>query len=172
MITGHARCVLSRVRSNGHSLLLSSYLSRIGRIENSSCSACGHLSQDISHLILHCPATESVCCSLFCGFLSFCHLWSRSWVVARLVGSMVFHHAPIPRKGSNNNINSRKVDKNNDLAKYLYVCQIFLFSKFKFAVNGTFCFKLWLAIQKITCILPNPFCFQLSKFLILSLVCV
>ena len=55
----HARCVLSRLRCNGHSLLLGSYLSRIGRIENSSCSACGHSSQDISHLILHCPATDS-----------------------------------------------------------------------------------------------------------------
>ena len=54
----HARCVLSRLRCNGHSLLLS-YLSRIGRIENPSCSACGHSSQDTSHLILHCPATDS-----------------------------------------------------------------------------------------------------------------
>ena len=40
----NAHCVLSRLRCNGHSLLLSSYLSRIGRIENPSCSACGHLS--------------------------------------------------------------------------------------------------------------------------------
>ena len=40
----HARCVLSRLRCNGHSLLLGSYLSRIGRIENLSCSACGHSS--------------------------------------------------------------------------------------------------------------------------------
>ena len=43
----HARCVLSRLRCNGHSLVLGSYLSRIGRIENSSCSASlvpGHLS--------------------------------------------------------------------------------------------------------------------------------
>ena len=40
----HARCVLSRLRCNGHSLLLSAYLSRIGRIENPSCSACGHFS--------------------------------------------------------------------------------------------------------------------------------
>ena len=40
----HARYVLSRLRCNGHSFLLSSYLSRIGRIENPSCSACGHLS--------------------------------------------------------------------------------------------------------------------------------
>ena len=38
-----AHCVLSRLRCNGHSLLLS-YLFRIGEIENPSCSACGHLS--------------------------------------------------------------------------------------------------------------------------------
>ena len=50
----HARCVLSRLRCNGHSLLLGSYLSRIGRIENPSCSAGGYWSQDTSHLILHC----------------------------------------------------------------------------------------------------------------------
>ena len=56
----HARYVLSRLRCNGHSLLLGSYLSRIGRIENPSCSTCGHLSQDTSHLILHCPATDSL----------------------------------------------------------------------------------------------------------------
>ena len=40
----HARCVLSRLRCNGHSLLLGSYLSRIGRIENPFCSASGHSS--------------------------------------------------------------------------------------------------------------------------------
>ena len=37
-------CVLSRLRCNGHSFLLSSYIFRIGRIENPSCSAGGHLS--------------------------------------------------------------------------------------------------------------------------------
>ena len=52
MLPRHARCVFSRLRCNGHCLLLSSYLSRIGRIENSSCSACGHSSQDTYHLIL------------------------------------------------------------------------------------------------------------------------
>ena len=36
----HACCVLCRLRCNGRSLLLGSYLSRIGRIENPSCSAC------------------------------------------------------------------------------------------------------------------------------------
>ena len=51
---------LSRLRCNGHSLRLDSYLSRIGRTENPSCSACGHSSQDTSHLILHCPATDSL----------------------------------------------------------------------------------------------------------------
>ena len=39
VLSRHARCVLSRLRCNGHSLLSTSYLSRIGRIENPSCSA-------------------------------------------------------------------------------------------------------------------------------------
>ena len=82
----HARCVLSRLRCNGHSLLLDSYLSRIGRIENSSCSACGHSSQDISHFILHCQATNSLRCSIFGDSLSLYDLWSRPWGVARLLG--------------------------------------------------------------------------------------
>ena len=81
----HARCVLSRLRCNGHSLPLGSYLSRIGRIANPCCSACGHSSQDTSHLILHCPATDCLRRSLFCNFLSLYDLWSRAWGVARLL---------------------------------------------------------------------------------------
>ena len=73
-------CVLSHLCCNGHSLLLSSYLSRIGRIENSFCSACGHPSHSISHLILHCPATDSLRRSLFGN------LWSRPWRASRLLG--------------------------------------------------------------------------------------
>ena len=46
----HARCVLSRLCCNRHSLLLGFYLYRIGRIENRSCSTCGHSSQDTFHL--------------------------------------------------------------------------------------------------------------------------
>ena len=53
----HACCVLFRLRFN--SLLLSSYLSRIGRIENLFCSTCGHLSQYTTHVILCCPAADS-----------------------------------------------------------------------------------------------------------------
>ena len=82
----HARCVFSRLRCNGQSLLLDSYLSRIGRIENPSWSACGHSSQDTSHLILHCPAMDSLRRSLFGDSLSIYNLWSRPLGVARLLG--------------------------------------------------------------------------------------
>ena len=82
----HVHCVLSHLRCNGHSLFLGSYLSRIGRIENPSCSACGHSPQDISHLILHCPATDSLGRSLFGDSLSLYDLWSRPWKAARLLG--------------------------------------------------------------------------------------
>ena len=82
----HTRCVLSGLRCNGHSLLLDSYLSRIGRIENPSCSVCGHSSQDSSHLVLHCPATDYLHHSLFGDSLSFYELWSRLCGVAWLLG--------------------------------------------------------------------------------------
>ena len=95
----HARCVLSRLRRNGHSLLLGSYLSRIGRIENPSCSACGHSSQDTSHLILYCPATESLRLSLFGDSLSLYDLWSRPWEVARLLGLHGLPPCPHPSEG-------------------------------------------------------------------------
>ena len=93
----HARCVLSCLRCNGHSLLFSSYLARIGRIETPSCSACGHSSQDISHLILHCPATDSLRRSLF-GDSLFCTTSAPGpEELPGFWGSMVSRHAPIPR---------------------------------------------------------------------------
>ena len=97
----YARCVLSRLRCNGHSLYLGSYLSRIGRIENPSCSTCGHSSQDVSHLILHCPATDSLRRSLNGDSLSLYDLSDPDpGELPGFWGSMVFHHAPIPRKVS------------------------------------------------------------------------
>ena len=60
MLPRHARCVLSNLSCNGHSLLLNSYLTKIGRFLNLSCSACDHPSKGASHLILHCPATDSL----------------------------------------------------------------------------------------------------------------
>ena len=59
MITHHTRCVLCRLRCNGHSLLFNSYLTRVCRIVNLLCSAYGHPLQDIYQLILRCPATDS-----------------------------------------------------------------------------------------------------------------
>ena len=99
MLPRHARYVLSRLRCNGHSLLLGSYHSRIGRIENPSCSACGHSSQNISDLILHCPATDSLRRSLFGDSLSLYNLWSRPWGVARLLGLHGLPPCPHPSEG-------------------------------------------------------------------------
>ena len=68
---------------------------RIGRIENPSGSTCRHLSQDTSHLILYCPATDSLRRSLFGDSLSLYGLWSRPWEVPGFWGSIVFCHAPL-----------------------------------------------------------------------------
>ena len=92
----HDRCVLSRLRCNGHSLPLNSYLYRI---ENSSYSACGYLSQDTSHLILYCEATNSLPRLLFGESLSLYNLWSRPWGVARLLGLHGLPPCPHPLKG-------------------------------------------------------------------------
>ena len=95
----HARCVLSCLCCNEHSLLLGFYLSRIGRTENPSCSACGHSSQDVSHLILHCRAKDSLRRSLFGDSLSIYDLWSRPWGVAWLLGLHGLLPCPHPSEG-------------------------------------------------------------------------
>ena len=95
----HARCVLSRLCCNGHSLLLSSYLSRIGRIENPYCSVCVHSSQDTYHLILLCPATNSLLRSLFSDSLYLYDLWSRPWGVSRFLGLHGLPPCPHPSEG-------------------------------------------------------------------------
>ena len=92
-------CELSRLRCHGHSLLLSSYLDRISRKENSACSACRHPLQELNHLLLDCPASEPLRKSIFGSslFLS-CGpdlgVWPDYWVSAE------FLRTPIPRKGS------------------------------------------------------------------------
>ena len=104
LLPRHARCVLSRLRCNGHSLLLSSYLYRIGRIWNPFCSASKHSSQNTSHLILRRPATDSLatlCLSTTSG--------QGPGVLTVFLGPIVFRHAPIPRKGwgNNNNVDAK-----------------------------------------------------------------
>ena len=94
MLPRHARCVLSRLRCKGHGLLLG-YLSRIGRIENPSCSTCGHLS---SH-----SALSSY--GLFVSTIS----GPDPGELPGFWGSMVSRHASIPRKGSGKQQQNRLV---------------------------------------------------------------
>ena len=117
----HACCVLSHLRCNGHSLLLNFYLSRIGRIENPSCSACGHSSQNISHLILHCPATNSLHCSLFGDSLSLYDLWSRPWGVAWLLGAPWSSAMP-PSLGRGRVNNNRYFHSRKIIWKHVFNC--------------------------------------------------
>ena len=98
----HACCVVSCLRCNKHSILLSSYVSRIGRIENATCSVFGHSSQDTSHLFLHCPATDSFCCSLFGDPLFLYNFWSRPGEFLGFWGFMIICDAPIFWKGPGN----------------------------------------------------------------------
>jgi len=77
------RCDLSRLRCQGHSLVLSSYLCRIKRKENSSCSACRHPLQDLTYLLLFdCPASEPLRRAIFGTTSSIFDPWSRPWGVA------------------------------------------------------------------------------------------
>ena len=96
----HARCVLSRLRCNGHSLLLSSYLSRIGRIENPSCNACGHRPRTL--LISFCTVQLRTVCaahSLATVYLSTTTGPDRGELPASGAPSSSAM-PPIPRKGS------------------------------------------------------------------------
>ena len=94
------RCKLSRLRCHGHSLLLSSYLRRISRKENSTCSACGHPLQDLNHLLHDCPASKpfvNLSLAPLSPFLIYSPdlgVWPDCWVSAK------FLRAPIPQKGS------------------------------------------------------------------------
>ena len=92
------RCELSHLRCHGHSLLLSSYLHRISRKENSACRACGHPLQDLNHL-LDCPASEPLRKSIFGSSLSILDLLSRPWGVARLLGLHGVPPHPHPSEG-------------------------------------------------------------------------
>ena len=93
------RCELSRLRCHGHSLLLSSYLHRISRKENSVCSACGHPLQDLNHFLLDFPAFEPLRKSIFGSSFSILDLWSRPRGVARLLGLRGVPPRPHPSEG-------------------------------------------------------------------------
>ena len=93
-----ARCALFRLRCNGHSTLLNSYLHRVVRAETPSCSNCGSESQDLSHLVLDCPALEYLHRAIFVHTLSLLDLWSRPRGVARLLGLRGVDPRPHPQE--------------------------------------------------------------------------
>ena len=105
MLPRHARCVLFRLRCNGHSLFLGSYLYRIGRIENPSCPACGHLSFSFCTVQL-----RTLCAAHSLATLCLCTTSGPDpGELPGFWGSMVFRHAPIPRKGSGNQQQQKRV---------------------------------------------------------------
>ena len=105
LLSRSIRSELSRLCCHGHNLLLSSYLHRISRKENSDCSVCGHPIQDLNHLLLDCPASETLPnlslapLSLFSIYGPDLWVWPDCWVSAE------FLRAPIPRKGSGSTTN-------------------------------------------------------------------
>jgi len=93
------RCELSRLCCHGHSLLLSSCLCRIKRKENASCSACGHPQQDLTHLLLDCPASEPLRRAIF-GITSLLLPFLTSGPdLGAWPDSVEFLHAPHPSEG-------------------------------------------------------------------------
>ena len=93
-----ARCALSRLRCNGHSTLLNSYLHRVGRAETPSCSNCGSEPQDLSHLVLDCPVLDPLRRAIFGHTLSLLDLWSCPWGVSRLLGFRGIDSRPHPQE--------------------------------------------------------------------------
>ena len=94
--------------------MLNSHLSRNGRIENPSCSACGLPTQNtsyltLSHLFSHSYLTSATDFLKFlAAFCLYTTLDTDSAQFSDLWSSMVFFHAPISRKGFGNNNNNNK----------------------------------------------------------------
>ena len=119
MLPRHARCVLSRLRCNGHSLLLCSYLSRIGRIENSSCNACGPRPR--TSLISFCTVQlRTLCVAHSSATLCLYDFWTRLWGVARLLGLHGLSPCPHPSEG----VGSQQIFEVS--LQLLKLCSVFL----------------------------------------------
>ena len=103
----HAHCVLSYLRSNGHNLLLSSYLSRFGRIENLPAAPADIRSRTL--LVSFCPVQlGTLCAARFLATLSPSMTSGPGPVeLTGFWGSMVFRHASISRKESGGNNNNK-----------------------------------------------------------------
>ena len=144
----YGRCALSRLRCNGHSLLLSSYLFRIGRIENPSCSTCRLCLSTTSG-----PGHEELL-----GF----------W------GSMVICHAPVPQKRwGNNNLLFYSCLHFNHIPNFSWghLDCIFSFFKHVFLLKAKFFFSfqgLTLSLLLHGALLRSPSFFCIKLFFDLS----
>ena len=135
-----ARCALSRLRCNGHSTLLNSYLHRVGRAETPSCSNCGSEPQDLSHLVLDCPVLDLLRRAIFGHTLSLLDLWSRPWGVARLLGLRGVDPRPHPQEWVGLNHHHHHVIYAN-LFKSIYFDVIYSrldFPNFSFLISSDF----------------------------------
>ena len=96
----YCRCALPHLYWNGHRLLLNSYLFKIGRTENPSCSADSHSTLELL-ISFHSVQLRALSTARSLATLFLCELWSRLLGVSRLPP------CPIPRKGSGNNNNTQ-----------------------------------------------------------------
>ena len=93
----YARCVLSRLRCNGHSLLIS-----LGLAESTILPAAPVDTRPRTFLISSCTVQLRTLCTA-CSLTNLCLSMTSGPDPGELPGfwgSMVFHHALIPRKGS------------------------------------------------------------------------
>ena len=106
----HARCVLSSLHCNGHSL--HSYLSRIGKMRIFYVEPAN--TRPTTPLISFSAVQLRTLCAA--RSLAILYLFTTSGPdpgeLSGILGSMVFRHAPIPRKGLSNN------NKNNNIMIY------------------------------------------------------
>ena len=111
MLPRHSRCVLSRLRCNGHSLLLC--LISLGLAESRILPAAPADTRPITALISFCTVQLRTLCAA-CSLATLCLFTTSVRCLAEFLGfwsSMVFRHAPIPRKGSGNNNNNNMVER-------------------------------------------------------------
>ena len=108
------RCVLSRLRCNGHSLMLSSNNISVKLAESRILPAAPADTRPRTPLISFCIVQLRTLCAAhslatLCLSTTFC-LGSRE--LPGFCSSMVFRHAPIPRKGSSNSYNNNNITTN------------------------------------------------------------
>ena len=98
----HARCVLSRLRCNGHSLVLGSI--SLGLAESRILLAAPVDTRPRTSLISFCTVQLRTLCVAHCLVTLYLSMTSGPdpGELPGFWGSMVFRHAPIPRKGSGN----------------------------------------------------------------------